>query len=338
MSLAAAWPALASAAAEKAIWGPTHLPNGASAFGTYKHLGVDAYQTGLRWNDVAPQRPRTPRDPRDPAYRWPSSLDFAVAEGQRLGIRVMPVVLGTPRWANGTTDSRWAPKKDRDYADFLVAASRRYPTIKRWMIWGEPSHPSNFQPAGNPAAARRYAKLLDAAYGALKTANPRNIVIGGMTFTNGSVTPVRFLRDLRLPSGARPRLDWWGHNPFSRRFPDGRRELYKREARDINDMDVFAREIGRAYPKQQVKLWLSEFTIQSDHGSDTFNFYVSKADQAKWVTAAFRLTNRQSSIMGLGWVELLDKRPRPNRLEQNWGLMTHFASPKPAFSAYRNAP
>lgn len=332
----AAWPTGASAA-EKAIWGPTHLPNGQSAFPRYKYLGVDAYQTGLRWSEVATRRPTNPRDPRDPAYNWPSSVDFAVNEGRTHGISVVPVVARTPPWANGVADWRWAPKNDRDYADFLVAASKRYPTIRRWMIWGEPSHPANFQPAGSRAAPR-YATLLNAAYGALKAVNPRNIVIGGMTFTNGRVTPIAFLRQLRLPSGSRPRLDWWGHNPFSRRFPDGRTETYTREGRDINDMDVFAQEVNRAYPRRRPKLWLAEFTIQSDHGSSTFNFYVSKADQAKWVTGAFRLANRQSSIAGLGWAQLLDMPPRSDRLEQNWGLMTHNLARKPAYSAYQSAP
>ena len=334
----AAWPSGASAA-EKAIWGPTHLPNGTSAFGTYKNLGVDTYQTDIRWNSIAPKRPRNPRDPRDPAYRWPSSHDFIVSEARRLNIKLAPMVIGSPPWANGGRHWRWAPRNS-DYADFLVAASRRYPSIRRWQIWGEPSHPGAFQPSGDPTAARRYATLLDAAYQALKTVNPKNIVIGGMTFTNGSVTPVRFLRALRLPSGAPPRLDWWGHNPFSRRYPDGRRETYTRYGRDINDMDVFAREVHGAYARtgRAPKLWLSEFTIQSDHGSKTFNFYVSRRDQAAWVTAAFRLANRQSSIAGLGWLALLDEAPRSDHLERNWGLLTYRAVPKPAYSAYRNVP
>jgi len=332
----AGWPAGASAA-EKAIWGPTHLPNGTSAFARYQDLGVDTYQTYIRWHSIAPTRPRNARDPNDPAYRWPSSLDFAVNESRRLGINVAPLVIGTPGWANGGREWQWAPNDDTDYANFLIAASRRYPTIRRWQIWGEPSRPGAFRPSGDPTAARRYAKLLDRAYGALKWVNRRNIVIGGMTFTWGSLTPIEFLQELRLPSGARPRLDWWGHNPFSVRYPDGRRATYKGEGRDINDMDVFAQEVARAY-RRPIKLWLSEFTMQSDHGSSTFNFYVNRVDQAKWVTAAFGLANRQSSIAGLGWVKLMDNPHRFDHLEENWGLMTDSAVGKPAYYAYRRVP
>ena len=44
-----------------------------------------------------------------------------------------------PGWANGGRSPIWAPKNPKDFADFLFAASKRYPTIRRWMIWGEPS-------------------------------------------------------------------------------------------------------------------------------------------------------------------------------------------------------
>jgi len=335
----AAWPSVAGAA-EKAIWGPTQLPNGASAFPTYKDLGVDTYQIQLRWNDAASERPRKPRDPNDPAYKWPADFDNAVAQARRSSIRVSPMVIGSPGWANGGRDRRWAPKSNQDYADFLVAASRRYPNVRRWQIWGEPSHPKAFQPGGLPASARRYATLLDAAYVALKGQSTSNVVIGGMTFTNGAVPPVRFLQELRLPSGKRPRLDWWGHNPFSRRYPDGRRETYKRYGRDINDMDVFAREVRSAYRSRGIRprLWLSEFTIQSGHGSSTFNFYVSQKAQAEWIKAAFGLANRQSSIAGLGWIKLNDDAPQSDRLERNWGLLTWRGAKKPAYYAYRRAP
>ncbi len=335
-----AWPSAANAA-EKAIWGPTHLPNGTPAFPTYKDLGVDTYQSFLRWHHIASARPLRPQDPNDPAYKWPAHFDDAVKQAASSGIKVAPVVMGSPGWANGGRHWRWAPKSNRDYADFLVAVSRRYPNIRRWQIWGEPSHPSNFQPGGLPASARRYATLLDAAYVALKKRNSSNIVIGGMTFTtSATVTPVRFLQELRLPSGRRPRLSWWGHNPFSRRYPDGRTQTYSRYGRDINDMDVFAREVQSAYRNTGIrpKLWLSEFTIQSDHGSSTFNFYVPRNQQDDWIKAAFGLANKQSSIAGLGWLSLVDDKPRPDHLEKNWGLLDWKGAKKPAYYAYRRAP
>jgi hypothetical protein len=70
-------------AALKAIWGPTTLPNGSSAFPVYERLGVDVRQQQLKWRDVALSRPADPQNPADPAYRWPKPIDDAVAEGDR---------------------------------------------------------------------------------------------------------------------------------------------------------------------------------------------------------------------------------------------------------------
>ena len=41
----------------KAIWGPTEMPDGSSAFPVYKDLGVDLIEQQLSWRDVAVSRP-----------------------------------------------------------------------------------------------------------------------------------------------------------------------------------------------------------------------------------------------------------------------------------------
>lgn len=180
-----------AAAAEKAIWGPVTLPSGGSAFPTYRDLGVDTFQYTLNWATVAPQRPANPANPDDGSYRWPAELDQAVAAAAASRINVALLVTRSPSWANGGRSQIHAPDPGA-YAEFVAAASRRYPSVKRWMIWGEPNRSDRFQPnsEGAPESARAYAPILDAAYGSLKGVSPRNIVIGGMTWTGGEVKPV----------------------------------------------------------------------------------------------------------------------------------------------------
>jgi hypothetical protein len=129
----------------KAIWGPTHMPDGSSAFHEYKRLGVDVVQFHLAWNAIAPTRPRRPTNPRDPAYRWPAHISHAIRAGRRNGIQVALLVRGSPPWANGGRSSEWVPRP-RHYARFLTAASRRYRSVRRWMIWGEPNRVGAFAP------------------------------------------------------------------------------------------------------------------------------------------------------------------------------------------------
>ena len=325
-------------AAEKAFWGPATMPDGSSAFGLYDELGIDTLQLTLSWADVAATRPAATRDPTDPAYRWPADLDAAAAEAGRHGIRIALLVARTPPWANGGRPPAFAPTAPRDYADFLAAAARHYPRVRRWMIWGEPNRDDRFQP-NRPNSAlgpRAYARLLDAAYGALKSASRQNIVIGGNTWTSGTVRPPDFLRWLRLPNGRRPRLDWFGHNPFPFRFPKLADAPLRGGYRDMSDVDTLSAEVRRTYGRR-VPLWLSEYTIQSDRGSRVFATYVSRAAQARYLAAGFRIADGLGpAVAGLGWLTLLDEPPAAD--SANFGLMTHAMQRKPAFAAMRSAP
>ena len=323
-------------AAIKAIWGPATMPDGSSAFPVYQDLGVDLIEEQLSWRDVAITRPVSPRDPADPAYRWPAALDAMVKEATASGIRVGLLVKRTPAWAGGRNGAR-VPTRVADYADFLVAAARRYPRVRHWMIWGEPTRVGSFapMPRNRRTGPRAYAVLLDAAYRALKRERRSNVVIGGMTWTLGKVTPPDFLRWMRLPNGRRPRLDWYGHNPFSARIPKLSQDTYYPGLRDFSDIDTLAAEVRRAYPKRRPKLWLSEFTVQSEHASSAFSFYVSRKAQAAWVRAAYRIAERTRYVAGVGWWRLLDG-PAAADGHKN-GLLTAAGAPKPAYAAYKAA-
>jgi len=325
-----------AAAAEKAIWGPLTLPNGTDAFPLYKQLGVNTFQIQLDWSKVAPTRPAKPTSWRDPAYVWPVEVTQAIRAARKQKIKVAILVNRTPGWANGGKAPIWMPRRVVNFSRFVRAASRRYPTVRRWMIWGEPNRADRFQPnkKGKRTAPRAYARLLDAAYGGLKRASRRNVVIGGMTWTGGDVRPAYFLRWLKLPGGRRPRLDWYGHNPFPFRYPNLKEEPLAGGWRDISDMDVFSREVARAFPGRP-RLWLSEFTIQSDQRSGIFDLYVNQQEQARWLKAAYRIARRVRPIAGLGWLSLVDQAPGP--MSSHWGLMTSDGTPKPALEAFRRA-
>jgi len=329
-------------AAEKAIWGPTTLPDGRPALRIYEELGADVWQSSLNWSTIAQSRPASPRDSADPPYRWPQDLAQAVVQANARAIGVALLVTGSPGWANGGRPPVWAPQDPRDFADFMVAAARRYPSVRRWMIWGEPNRDDRFQPnrENDAIGPRAYAPLLDAAYGALKATNPRNVVIGGMTWTGGTVKPPDFVRFMRLPSGRPPRLDWFGHNPFPFRFPDLGAGPIAEGFRDISDSDTFSRELRQAYGRpasKPVPLWLSEYTVQSDHGSATFATFVSRSAQARYLTAGFKLADALGDgVAGIGWLDLLDEPPAP--ASANWGLLTAALERKPAFAAMVAAP
>jgi hypothetical protein len=320
------------------LWGPADLPNGSSAFPTYRKLGVQILQIQLPWSSVAASRPSHPTDPGDPAYAWPTGTDEFVRRAGAAGIRVAMLVKSTPAWANGARGTAQAPDRAGDYASFLVAASRHYRSVHHWMVWGEPTRGGNFtpMPPDSPVGPRRYAIILDRAYGALKREDPRNVVIGGNTWTVGLVTPDKFVRWMRLPNGKPPRLDYYGHNPFSVRIPLLAKPPYYPGLRDMSDIDTLGREVARAYRPlhRRPPLWLSEYTVPSDRANHGFNFFVSREEQAKWLTAGFTAAHESRCVVALGWYSLLDESSS-NADPILSGLMTDRGKRKPAFAAYR---
>lgn len=344
------WIALATPSAhagvlEKGFWGPVSV-DGVSQFPLYDELGVTIYQTALNWSAVAPTRPASPRDPSDPAYVWPTAIDSAIAEAKSHGMKVLIMLAGSPPWANGGRSAEYAPKRPADFAKFARAAAKRYPSVRHWMIWGEPSRSNNFkpfvqQPLGTvitPAqkrAPRRYARILDAAYGQLKAERSSNVVIGGNTYVTGEVRPPDWVRSMTLRGGRPPRMDLYGHNPFSFRNPDLKNPPSTQDLVDLSDLGRFdkliQRHLGRPRSKR-IRLFLSEFTIPTAPDSE-FNFYVSHATQAKWITNAFRVA-RQVNAVGLGWIHLYDEPPVPGNTSINGGLLTHDGRRKRGFYAF----
>jgi hypothetical protein len=176
---------------KKAIWGPLEVES-TSSFGTYRDLGAGIYMMRLKWDEVAFLEPLDARDPLDASYEWPDDVDTAVDEARKKGIAVGLSVTGMPEWSSA--------KRTRDLANFLAAAARRYPAVHLWSIWENPA---------KTFSARRYARILDASYAALKGRSRRNVVVGGNSRTSNAT---RWLRGLKLPNGKRPRMSLYGHD------------------------------------------------------------------------------------------------------------------------------
>jgi hypothetical protein len=341
--------ALGAVSTHKLIWGPYD----AAAFETYADLGAGIYQITINWSRIAPTRPQNPTDPADPAYRWTYPVEVAIENAKKHGIEVALAVTGAPAWANGGRSWRWAPKDPRDFADFLTAASRHWPEIRHWQIWGEPTRRPNFMPlpkdvfgleltTSEERGPRIYAELLDAAYVALKKVNPANLVIGGNTFTGGDIKPLAYIKALELPNGKPPRMDLFGHNPFGYRRPDLGKDLInpKSGIADFCDLDVLVGYVDRYLSRggrnqHKLRLFMSEYFVPTDHANTEFNYWVSKRTAANWLRAALRITRTWRRIYTLGWFELLDEKPDGAGTEVNRGLLTYTGRRKPAYYAFK---
>lgn len=345
---------------KKAIWGPPST-DGKSNFPIYRDLGAGTYHTTVRWFDVAQSRPANPTDPNDPAYKWSPEIDQAVRDAANVRMQVAVTLIKTPPWANGGKEGNIPPRNARDFADFAEAAARRWPTVRFFQIWGEPIRSVNFfnAPTGAPnyyvkpgaspkappgftlaqaAADRKYAQLVDGAYARLKKLNKRNRIIGGNTTTSGDVDPFNWVRFMKLPGGKPPRMDFFGHNPFSSRRPNLKNRQLVKGTADFSDLDVFypwvRKHLSRKGRNAKLKLYLAEFTAPTDVESFEFPFFVTRKVQAEWLTAGLRITRRSDWIYSLGWIGLRDIT-RGDGTQTRTGLIDAEGRRKASYFAFR---
>jgi hypothetical protein len=342
MGLMAALAPAGASAFQKAIWGPVSF-RGINQFPLYKSLGVRIYETSLDWSTIAASKPMHPSLPSDPAYHWPAAVTQEVLEAQRFGMRVLIQVGNAPAWENGGhSGDGWAPKDPQDYADFVRAASREYPGVHMWMIWGEPNRKGDFRPEtpvpytatkltpAQAAAPHKYAQILDAAYVALKQGSHANIVIGGDTYTAGLIDPQQWLANLRLPSGKRPRMNMYGHDPYSYTPP-----LFGAKPSDYGEVQFSdlpqLESWTRLYLGHTLPLFLSQFCVPTAHDR-TFGFYVDKPSvAATWVKDALVTSRHTRYIYSLGWADVHDALP-----VNSCGLIQQNGQRKPDFYAFEN--
>jgi hypothetical protein len=331
----------------KCITDAPRTPGGRWIFPELRALRARVWIGSLSWAAVASQRPTQPTSPTDPAYAWPTELDAAVQAARAAGIEPVLYVNGFPSWSNGGRDHTWAPKNPRDYGDFMAAAVARYPGVRKWVAFAEPSHYVNFRPQGGGGrrAPRLYAQLLDAAYGAMHAVRRNVIVIGGNVHPAGAndettTAPDTFLRYMVLPNGRRPRMDMFGINPYTERALD--MKLSHRAGRvDFNDLDWLVRQLDRYYPRKRLQLFIEEFGWNTEHAASGWLFVVSRRQQAARLTRAYRIAAGFPRMDTMCWFQLYDSPPsRAGAQWLNWtsGLRTAQGAKKPSWRAFARVP
>ena len=291
-----------------------------------QRLGVDVVRLTLRWDTVAPTEPTDPRNPDDPAYHW-ELYDSILQRLRAAHISVLLSLWGTPEWANGGRTPNYLPTASTSLASFAYAASTKYTWITRWTIWNEP----NVRLFLIPNSPTLYTtRLLNPAYRALKSANTRNLVAGGVTSprkTPSGVSPIAWIRGMRA---AHARLDAYAQNPYPVRPGETPTSggCWRCTEITMATLPKLIAEVKRDFGTQ-TRIWLTEYGYNSKPPSKWLG--VSNALQARYVgEAALRayLSTR---------VDLLIHflvRDEPNATRWTSGFYTSRGKVKPSFAAY----
>jgi hypothetical protein len=137
-----------------------------------KTLGTHWVRMFAPWPDFEPSRGVF-------AGNWFASYEQAF-HSLPAGTKVLLDVVDSPAWETGSSDEHTPPANPSDYAAFVGALARQFGSrVSAYEIWNEEDAPGWWTGAPNPAA---YAQLLQAAYPAIKAAEPNaTVVLGGLT-------------------------------------------------------------------------------------------------------------------------------------------------------------
>nr|WP_231514579.1 cellulase family glycosylhydrolase [Mycobacterium sp. URHB0044] len=176
-------------------------------------MGINTVRIGIPWAGI---------NPVPGYYNW-SQSDYMINAADARGMGVLAVITTTPGWANdpNAPGIYGAPASPADFGEFAGLAAQRYAgKVGAYEIWNEPNAAPYYGPAPDPAG---YTRLLQAAYPAIKAADPNATVVGGVvgstvTYENLTLNPVTFV-DQMYQAGAQGYFDALSFHPYQYTTP-----------------------------------------------------------------------------------------------------------------------
>jgi hypothetical protein len=147
----------------------------------------------VQWNDLQPDNggkyPASDAGAKNLARMFDDAIQQIVAGGAAPTF----VVVGAPKWANGSDDKYVPPTDPQDYANFMAqfvrhtkdVATRAGGDIAGYEVWNEEDD-KIFWHGADPKDATRYAALLKATYAAAKPAAGSTPILVGPTTGNNA--------------------------------------------------------------------------------------------------------------------------------------------------------
>jgi polysaccharide biosynthesis protein PslG len=293
---------------------------------TYGGMGARWIRFDVNWAVIQRRGPES--------YDW-RPFDRVVVAARARGFAALGTILYTPSWARPAgAGATWAPDPAR-YAAFAGAAARHYAAlgVHAYEIWNEPNITAFWKP--RPSASR-YAELLERASAAIRSADPRAIVLTGGTSPAASdganVAPVDFLKGI-YAAGAKASFDAVAHHPYSWPADPGDPSRWSAWYQMVGASPSL-RSVMRANGDAAKKIWATEFGAPTNGPSGSF---VGEAAQSRMLAKAYSLFASYSWAGPLFWYSGRDLGTSTDTRENFFGVVRNDFSPKPSFTAYRRA-
>ena len=297
--------------------------------------GVRWARLNVSWAAIEPHA----NNSYDPASL--ADLDYAVAKVRAAGIAVvMPVADSVPFWASGDPgkvldalgrrwNKRYRPASMADYADFFAFVARRYAPsgVHVFEVWNEPNL-LQFWPSGVNAA--EYKLMLQAAHGAIKSADPQStVLVGGLSQHDRD-----FLAQL-YAAGGRPYFDAVGDHTYPWGDPancwnDGSGKRSRDTICGIEEV----RRVMEANGDAAKQIWITEMGWTTYSGSGG----VTEAQQADYLVKGYRRLESYPYVraaLQYSFRNVVARAEDPFDDMAHLGLLRIDFSRKPAYYAFK---
>ncbi len=292
-------------------------------------LGVGWVRVFAAWNIFEPNRDRL----NEPEI---AALEAGIAALPK-GTKVIVDVVNTPEWETGSSNTAMPPSKTADYARFVGALAKRLAgRVSAWEIWNE-EDASLWWASGPNAAA--YTALLQAAYPAIKAADPSaTVVLGGLTgndyefleelyadgakgFFDAVAVHTDTICDVESPyeilrnSQTDPRINRWSFL--------GYRTVHEVMLAHGDDSPIWMTELG----------WSTDTSVcNSGAWAGQKAAGVSPQQQATFLLQAYHCLAQDPYVQVGIWYGLQDTEPFGSP-RGSYGLLDPTLQPKPAYAA-----
>jgi cellulase (glycosyl hydrolase family 5) len=347
--------------------------------------GAGIVRVGVEWPAIAPAKPADPTNPGSVSYDF-SAVDPIVTAAEAHGLQVLLSINHAPAWAEGpgrpptATGGTWRPNP-ADLAGFAQAVAARYsgsfpglPAAQAIEVWDEPNSSDWLNPQienGAFTGAAIYRSMLNAAYDAIKSVNPRVQVVVGATapygdnvggpFPNGlprshpvqfwqqvlCVKPVKVKKKGKKPASVRyvrtagcagpVKFDVFAHHPIDN---TGKGPLqsgpskYDASTPDLARVVSVLRGAEKAHTTLGGKhpVWVTEFWWDSKPPNPVG---APLAVQARWIEQSLYLFWKAGASLAINF-QIADGPDRPN-VHAGFQSGVYFADgrPKPSLTAFK---
>lgn len=288
-------------------------------------LGAKWVRVFVVWNDIEPGRGVH-------AQNWLAEYERLLSSLPKGGKAIFDVV-DTPSWESGSTASNTPPSSDADYAAFLHFLAQHFAgKVAAYEIWNEEDSSGWWAGAPDPVA---YTHLLEAAYPAVKSADPAaDVVLGGLTGNDYA-----FLQGV-YEAGGKGYFDAVGVHTDTAcnvvspesflRDPDGR--LFQDSF--LAYREVHATELANGDDKP---IWMTELSWRTTQATCSEGVWagqkpegVSEEEQATYLTQAYHCLAEDSYVQVALWFPLEDEGHLTS------GLLRGNGSHKPSWAAMKS--